>query len=60
LISPPRGCLNPPGGTTPDIYQRQDDGGWPVDFESYSPAAALEWRGYATVQAVSILHRNPA
>jgi hypothetical protein len=38
--------------------RQQDDGGWPVDFASYSPAAALEWRGYVTVQAVSILRRN--
>ncbi|HEX3733146.1 MAG TPA: hypothetical protein VHU91_09535 [Mycobacteriales bacterium] len=34
-----------------------DDGGWAVDFASFSPTAALEWRGYATVQAVSTLHR---
>ena len=37
---------------------RPDDGGWRVDFGSFSPAAELEWRGYATVQAVSILRRN--
>ncbi|WP_189878304.1 hypothetical protein [Streptomyces bluensis] len=37
---------------------QQDDGGWLVDFTSYSPAAALEWRGYRTVSAVSILRRN--
>ncbi|MGI8335771.1 hypothetical protein ACRYCC_37980 [Actinomadura scrupuli] len=35
--------------------RQQDDGGWSVDFASYSPAAALEWRGYTTVRAVSIL-----
>jgi hypothetical protein len=38
--------------------QQQDDGGWPVDFRSYSPAAELEWRGHMTVRAVSILKRN--
>jgi hypothetical protein len=37
--------------------QQQDDGGWTVDFASYSPAAALEWRGYATVGAVLTLMR---
>jgi hypothetical protein len=37
---------------------QQDDGGWLVDFDSYSPAAALEWRGYATVTAVSVLRAN--
>jgi hypothetical protein len=40
------------------IDQQQDDGGWPVDFANYSPAAALEWRGHMTVRAVSILKRN--
>ncbi|MGO1992080.1 MAG: hypothetical protein ACTH2Y_09670 [Corynebacterium sp.] len=34
------------------------DGGWPVDFASYSPAAALEWRGHATVRAVEVLRAN--
>ncbi len=34
---------------------RRDDGGWTVDFDSHSPQAALEWRGYATVRAVTIL-----
>jgi hypothetical protein len=37
---------------------QQDDGGWVVDFGSYSPQATLEWRGYATVRAVSILQRS--
>lgn len=37
---------------------QQPDGGWPVDFTAYSPAAALEWRGYATVRAVEVLRRN--
>jgi hypothetical protein len=34
---------------------QQDDGGWTVDFTSYSPIAALEWRGYATVRAIALL-----
>jgi hypothetical protein len=38
--------------------QQRDDGGWRVDFKSYSPAAELDWRGYMTVRAVSILARN--
>ncbi|WP_027928237.1 hypothetical protein [Amycolatopsis benzoatilytica] len=37
---------------------QQPDGGWTVDFASYSPAAALEWRGYATVSAISKLFAN--
>ncbi|MCU1455933.1 MAG: hypothetical protein JWL73_25 [Actinomycetia bacterium] len=40
--------------------QQEPDGGWTVDFASFSPAAALEWRGYATVQAVETLRSNPA
>jgi hypothetical protein len=39
---------------------QEDDGGWTVDFDSYSPAAALEWRGYATVAALSVLRANGA
>lgn len=38
--------------------EQQDDGGWLADFNNYSPAAVLEWRGYMTVRAVSILQRN--
>ncbi|MER5891908.1 hypothetical protein [Streptomyces sp. NPDC001876] len=38
--------------------EQQEDGGWLVDFASYSPAAALEWRGYRTVAAVSVLKQN--
>lgn len=34
------------------------DGGWAVDFTSYSAAADLEWRGYATVHAVGVLRSN--
>jgi hypothetical protein len=37
---------------------QQPDGGWSVDFASYSPAATLEWRGHATVQAVVVLRAN--
>ena len=38
--------------------EQRDNGGWHVDFTNYSPAAELEWRGYMTVRAVSILTRN--
>jgi hypothetical protein len=37
---------------------QQPDGGWRVDFGSFSPAAALEWRGHATVQALTVLRAN--
>jgi hypothetical protein len=38
--------------------EQNEDGGWSVDFQSYSPAAALEWRGYATVRALAVLRDN--
>lgn len=38
--------------------QRQPDGGWGPDFRTYSPKAALEWRGILTVQAATVLHAN--
>jgi hypothetical protein len=37
---------------------QQADGGWTVDFDSYSPAATLEWRGHATVHALYVLREN--
>jgi hypothetical protein len=37
---------------------QQGDGGWTVDFQSYSPAATLDWRGHATVNAVVLLRAN--
>ncbi len=38
--------------------EQQDDGGWRVDFASYSPAAELEWRGQITVKTLALLKRN--
>ena len=35
--------------------QQQPDGGWTVDYTLYSPAAVLDWRGYATLQSLRIL-----
>ncbi|MGH9278589.1 MAG: hypothetical protein ACRD12_10865 [Acidimicrobiales bacterium] len=35
--------------------RQQPDGGWTVDFVAASPAAALEWRGYATVSSLAVL-----
>jgi hypothetical protein len=37
------------------IREQRGDGGWPVTFKAFSPAAALEWRGYATVAAIRVL-----
>lgn len=42
-----------------ELAAEQDaGGGWDVDFAVHSPAAALEWRGEATVRAVRILRAN--
>ncbi len=38
--------------------QQQDDGGWPLEWNAYSPAAALEWRGHLTVNAIALLQAN--
>ena len=38
--------------------QQEPDGGWRVDFASYSPAAELEWRGHTTVKVLALLKRN--
>lgn len=40
--------------------EQQPDGGWSVNFDAYSPAAALEWRSYATVQALVTLRLHGA
>jgi hypothetical protein len=41
------------------LESEQDaDGGWRVDWNGYSPAAELEWRGWATVRAIRILTAN--
>jgi hypothetical protein len=39
-------------------HAQSDDGGWPSEWTSYSPAAALEWRGWLTVRALTILRKN--
>jgi hypothetical protein len=58
---PVRGLLDP-DAVVADLDRvangQQPDGGWAVDYTSYSPAAAQEWRGYATVRAVTTLRMN--
>ncbi|WP_433222506.1 hypothetical protein ACQP00_23650 [Dactylosporangium sp. CS-047395] len=39
--------------------QQRADGGWTVDYPTYSPAAALEWRGHTTIQAIRVLRDTP-
>jgi hypothetical protein len=40
------------------VGEQREDGGWSVDFQSYSPAAAMEWRGYKTLLTLSTLRDN--
>ncbi len=40
------------------VADQQSDGGWRVDFNSSSPAGALEWRGFATVRALAVLRAH--
>ena len=61
-----------PGGPVRDLFdpklidaeldrlesEQEEDGGWRVDFASYSPAAELEWRGAITVKVLGLLKRN--
>ncbi|MEV6287733.1 hypothetical protein [Kribbella sp. NPDC051770] len=37
---------------------QHDDGGWDVDYLHWSPGQALDWRGIATVQALTTLQAN--
>jgi hypothetical protein len=34
---------------------QQEDGGWPINWLAWNPAAALEWRGVATIVALVTL-----
>ncbi|MGY1724916.1 hypothetical protein [Blastococcus sp. SYSU DS0533] len=58
----PARSLFPPAVVTAELDRlaagQQDDGGWAVDFDSWSPAAVLEWRGHRTVQALLLLRAN--
>jgi hypothetical protein len=37
---------------------QQEDGGWTFAWPAWSPAAALEWRGFVTVEALRVLRAN--
>lgn len=37
---------------------QQDDGGWRVTWPDWNPAAALEWRGVATINVLRLLRAN--
>ena len=37
---------------------QEDDGGWRVSWPDWNPAAAIEWRGVATLNALRVLRAN--
>jgi hypothetical protein len=38
--------------------EQREDGGWGVDWGSWSPAGEFEWSGWSTVRALKILRAN--
>ncbi len=38
--------------------EQRDDGGWTVEYQKFSPAGSLDWRGHVTIRAISILQAN--
>lgn len=55
-------ALFTPEALSADLHRlatgQQDDGGWRVEYAQFSPAGALDWRGHATVRAVTVLRAN--
>jgi len=37
------------------VREQQEDGGWPINWETVSPAVELEWRGWMTVKRLGTL-----
>jgi hypothetical protein len=37
------------------VAAQQEDGGWPINWYAWTPAAALEWRGCVTIDALVTL-----
>lgn len=37
------------------VARQQSDGGWPINWEPWTPVTLLEWRGWATVEALQTL-----
>ena len=37
------------------MSDQADDGGWPIRFNTVSPGAEIEWRGYFTAEAIRTL-----
>lgn len=37
------------------VAKQQSDGGWPVNWQIWTPATGLEWRAWVTIRAISTL-----
>jgi hypothetical protein len=37
------------------VAAQQEDGGWPINWQVWTPATGLEWRGWATIEALKTL-----
>ncbi len=37
------------------VAAQQEDGGWPINWHVWTPATGLEWRGWATIEALKTL-----
>jgi len=37
------------------VAAQEPDGGWPINWPAWTPAAGIEWRGWATVEALQTL-----
>jgi hypothetical protein len=37
---------------------QSDDGGWTFNWLAWSPAAEMEWRGFVTVETLTLLRAN--
>jgi hypothetical protein len=37
------------------LHRQGTDGGWPINWDAISPGVELEWRGWKTIEALSIL-----
>ncbi len=37
------------------VAAQEEDGGWPINWQVWTPITGLEWRGWATIEALKTL-----
>ena len=37
------------------VAAQEQDGGWPINWQVWTPITGLEWRGWATIEALKTL-----